>query len=407
MDAKKPIPLLIISDAITGPTGLGRIARDLAVRIHSHLPDQFRVATLGCGGISSQRFGFPQYVIEGIDDWLIPTLPEVWHDFAGQEKGIIFTIWDASRLAWFAQPSGIGREKVSRFPSLQSWLLHPPFERWGYFPIDADGPNNKLSFPLVQTMLGFDRILAYGQWAENLIQRSCEGSRTVIDLDHLPHGIDTSVFFEHNRPHCRKGFLAYTAARSLSGLTAPIEEDELLIGIVATNQNRKNWDLGMQIVSQLSETRKVRLWIHTDVLERCWSIPGLLIDYGLLNKAVISLGYLPDEQMAMAYSACNLTLGIGSGEGYGYPLAESLACGTPVLHGDYAGGAEIVPPKMRIAPIAWYAEGLYDCSRPAFYAGDWSDRALEFDGQRAALDPQYDWNNLWPRWQSWLKKGVV
>ena len=44
-----------------------------------------------------------------------------------------------------------------------------------------------------------------------------------------------------------------------------------------------------------------------------------------------------DEQMARMYSACNVTLGIGNGEGYGYPIFESLACGVPCIHGTYSG----------------------------------------------------------------------
>jgi glycosyltransferase involved in cell wall biosynthesis len=405
MDGSKPYPLLIISDAITASSGLGRIARDLATRIHAHMPEFFRVATLGYGGITSRHFGFPQYPIEGLENWVIPTLPEIWRDFAGNDKGYILTIWDASRLDWFSQPLGLGRDKLANFPALQSWLIDPPFKRWGYFPIDAHGPNQKLAFPLRQTIVGFDRILAYGQWAQDLIAHSLADNLMALNLSHLPHGIDTSVFYQHNRSECRKSFFTSTASKTLTGVAEPIQDDELLIGIVATNQSRKNWDLGIQTVSLIAKSRKVRLWIHTDVLERCWSIPGLLIDYGILDKTVLSLGLLQDEQMAKAYSACDLTLGIGLGEGWGFPLAESLACGTPVLHGDYAGGKEIVPPSMLMYPRGWYAEGLYACVRPAFDAQGWVDRAEVIAGMRTFLNPQFAWNNLWPRWQSWLEGG--
>jgi glycosyltransferase involved in cell wall biosynthesis len=175
---------------------------------------------------------------------------------------------------------------------------------------------------------------------------------------------------------------------------------------VATNQARKDWALAAETVAILSHVHKIRLWIHTDTLERHWSIPALLADYGLLDKTMISLGYLSDDNMAQAYSACNVTLGPGA-EGWGLPLAESLACGTPVIHGNYAGGAEITPIEMHVEPIAYRAEGLYACVRPVYNPQDWADRALQFAGQRTHLDPQYDWNNLWPRWKSWLQKGIT
>jgi glycosyltransferase involved in cell wall biosynthesis len=228
-------------------------------------------------------------------------------------------------------------------------------------------------------------------------------------LDYLPHGIDTSVFYERDRAQCRLKFGSITGARLLINTPqlSSIMDSEVLVGIVATNQARKDWALAAEIVAILSHVHKIRLWIHTDTLERNWSIPALLADYSLLDKTMISLGYLSDDDMARAYSACDVTLGIGAGEGMGYPLLESLACGTPVIHGNYAGGAEVVPYEMRVEPIAYHAEGLYACARPVFKASDWVDRALQFAGQRAHLDPQYDWNNLWPRWESWLQKGIA
>ena len=399
-------PLLLIGDAPSAPTGLGRIVRDLSTRIRSHLADVFQVATLGYGGPGSSRLGFPQYVIEGMEDWVIPTLPQVWEDFAANRRGAVFTVWDPSRLTWFSQPARC--ELLAGNSILRQWLVQAPFERWGYFAIDAEGPHGKLSFPIQQTLLGFDRVLAYSDWARKMILRSlAEEQAPISDLSFRPHGIDTEVFFESYRPLSRTLFFEITGAQTLNAKSAPILDDELLLGIVATNQARKDWALGIQTAAILSQQRKVRLWIHTDRLERHWSIPALLIDYGLVEKAVISLNLLSDEKMAQAYSACDVTLGIGLGEGFGYPLAESLACGTPVVHGDYGGGAEIVPPEMRIAPIAFRAEGLYSSVRPVFDPHQWVKCVLQLAGQRASLPPQYAWSNLWPRWEEWFRKGIA
>lgn len=401
-----PVPLLLISDAPSCSSGLGRITRDLAVRIHANLSNIFRVGVLGYGGTGSRKFGFSQYMIEGMNDWMIPTLPEVWEDFAGQEKGIIFSIWDASRLMWFSQPNRC--EMLNAYPVLRDWLIKAPFTRWGYFPIDAEGPNGKFSFPLNQTLLGFDRILAYGQWARDVIERSIgEGNAQNQSLDFRPHGIDTDIFYQHDRTESRYKFGSITGAQTLVKipLLSSVMNDEILIGIVATNQARKNWALGIETAALVAKDRKVRLWIHTDVLERNWSIPSLLVDYGLVDKTMISLGYLADEEMARAYSACDVTLGIGP-EGWGLPLGESLACGTPVITGNYAGGAEITPDEMHVEPIAYYREGLYACVRPVFNTKDWAEKVIRNLDKRATLDPQYAWNNLWPRWQSWFEEGL-
>src|ERR1700739_402354 len=130
-----PVPLLLLSDAVTAPTGLGRITRDLAVRISQKLPDVFRLGTLGYGGMPSRNLPFPQYPWTPNKDWIVYELPEVWKDFAGDEQGILMTIWDASRLLWLSRPENCQDTALRRF------LTNPPFKRWGYFPIDATGPN--------------------------------------------------------------------------------------------------------------------------------------------------------------------------------------------------------------------------------------------------------------------------
>lgn len=403
-----PIPLLLISDAPSSTTGLGRITRDLATRIHENLQDVYRVAVLGYGGPGSRKFGFQQYAIEGMSEWIIPALPEIWEDFAGDQKGVCMTIWDASRLMWFAQPARC--EMLSSYTVLKNWLMRAPFQRWGYFPIDAAGPHDKLTFSLQQTLLGYNRVLAYGEWAAGIVKETIGAEAAKVqDLDWRPHGIDTSVFYERDRAVCRYKFGSITRAQTLRGgpQLGSVLPDETLIAIVATNQTRKDWALGIEVAAILSKTHKIRLWIHTDGLERTWSIPALLVDYGLVDKAVISLGILSDDEMAQAYSASDVSLGIGLGEGFGLPLFEAIACKTFCIHGNYGGAPEWMPPEFLVEPIAYRYEGLYSNKRPVFSAQDWANKVSTIlqnsSRQQVHLSEKLDWNNLWPWWESYFR----
>src|SRR5271170_2044025 len=123
---------MILSDALTSPSGLGRIARDLATRIHANLPE-FRVASIGYGGTGSRHFPFPQYHIHSIHNWIVNELPGAWYDFAGAERGILLVIWDASRLDWMFNPP-----PSVTFPD---FLAAPPYDLWTYTPLDAEGPH--------------------------------------------------------------------------------------------------------------------------------------------------------------------------------------------------------------------------------------------------------------------------
>jgi glycosyltransferase involved in cell wall biosynthesis len=64
-----------------------------------------------------------------------------------------------------------------------------------------------------------------------------------------------------------------------------------------------------------------------------------------LEKDVEFLGYLPDEQLPIAYQAADLTvMPSQSLEGFGLVLLESLACGTPVLCTPIGGMPEVLNP---------------------------------------------------------------
>lgn len=326
----------------------------------------------------------------------------VWEDFAGTERGIVLTIWDASRMRWFARPETV------KHPELASWLAAAPFEKWGYFPIDASGPNGKLTAILGDTIKGYDRALCYSKWAEKIVENTI-GAKYAdrLGLDYLPHGIDTSVFKPHPKIEARNNFRQL----GFSGLT----DSSFLVGIVATNQARKDYGLGIETCSRLlQQDLDVRVWIHTDTMKRYWDIVALLTDFDLLGRVVVTTTQFSDEQMAWLYSACDVTLGIGGFEGFGYPIFESLACGVHVVHGNGGGAEEHLRNDMTVEPEAFHLEGQFNCLRPVFYVDDWVGTALQEYNDNGSLDPPepvtlpptLDWNNLWPNWEEWLRQGV-
>lgn len=391
-------PLLILSDAPASGTGLGRICKELAVRVATHLPDVYRVGTLGYGGIHDRHLPFHQYHIESMRDWFIPTLQEVWENFAGQEHGIILVVWDPSRVLWFARPElGTNPDKA-----MVEWLKKPPFEKWIYAPQDAAGPHNELSVMVRECLLGFDRVLAYSQWSEDTIRRSVDEAATERwQLTAIPHGIDTTIFRPH-RPD-REVF------KSL-GFTG-IQPEDKIVGIVATNQARKDFGLAFEALQLIAKEQPIKVFIQTDILERNWSIPALVYDFGLQAQTLVNTTVLSDELMARIYSACDVTLGIGAGEGFGFSTFESLACGTPHITGTYGGQAEHLTENLT-TPFAFRFEGLYNCQRPVYDPAKWAwriNRVLAGGKTgKSLLPPRLAWNNLWKdEWEPWFRAGQI
>lgn len=383
-----PTPLLVVSDGPNEPTGLGRIARDLCAQI---VRDRLPVDLVQVGGPSS--LWEPWRVVamgewERQGDWGAAFVDEVWRQKWGDQPGILWVIWDPSRLAAF-----VGRKARAQL--------------WSYPAIDAPNRNGTIGGPAGGAIGQADRVLAYGRWASEIIR-----TLRADPVPYLPHGL------------ALRGVTPATEAeqawaRAVLGPYA-LGEGVLLVGCVATNQSRKDLGLYFETLAELRRRGyKVYGWLHTDVLTKAWSIVQLVEDCWLAKRVTVTTETFSDRQLAALYQACDVTIAPGLGEGFGYPIVESLANGVPVVHGNFSGGRELVPKlEWRIPVREVRLEGVYAQQRPVFRAEDVAnavERAIQWRqeiGDRTAAAycrgavAHLDWASLWPRWRQWIVQGL-
>jgi glycosyltransferase involved in cell wall biosynthesis len=319
----------------------------------------------------------------------------VWGEFAGDEKGIVLCAWNPSWVWWLAD--------CEKLPDgdLKDFLRTEPFKKWLYAPIDGDVVDGKLSEDFRSILLGFDRLLAYGYYGAGVIAKTIGG---IKKPHHLPHGLDTSVFYPRPREEARNTFVK----RVIGGAGGEFKSDVFLVGVVATNSQRKNWPLVFEVCAELLKRGvNVGLWVHTDFPQRYYNLIALAEMYGMTKYTIWSNRKMSDDDLAWAYSAMDVTLAPAP-EGFGYPIIESLACGVSVVHGACSGGAELVPKNGLVEPIGFYGEGYHAIRRPVYRASDWADRAMEIGLPHglSLMSPKFDWQNLWPAWELWLREGV-
>lgn len=381
----KPIPLMFVGDGASLNSGLARIGRDLATLLSAN--PRFRVAYCGYDGIGSRKLPFHCYNMQGQVEYF--TWPQsvvgAWEDWRNGEEGIIFTVWDLSRLLWIAQPKYLQDE------TLKGWATDRSFKLWSYVPIDSTGPGNKLSAMSRETMLGIDRILAYTPFGQeqvvNTIGAEESGNR---GLDWLPHGLGDTWQPPIN-----------SATRNTR------------IAVVGTNQARKDWGTMAAACAALLRTDpSMKFWWHVNVDLNAWSIPGLMEDYGLTSSVEVT-HELSDAQLAACYQICDVTLSPGLGEGFGYSAFESLACGVPVVAIDYAGQASILetlnlPYDWSVKPMSWRLEGQHNCIRPVTNPAEWVEKVKQALGLKDIVFhvEHLRWKNLWPRWNRWFEDGL-
>lgn len=394
------VPILILSDDPGSLTGLGRVGRDIASLLCT-LP-QFRVGYLGRGSVGRRKFPFAQYSYPESGQWGEDYIAKVWNDFSGGDNGIIWSNWDASRLLWFSQPHTL----QSANPELAKFLGEGRnFLKFGYFPIDGTGPNGySLPVSMEAAVDGFDRVLATSEWGMNTLK---EGT-----ADWLPHGIWMDKF----KPFMPRGLEMAIQRTDRDYLSWKF--DGVYLGCNMSNQSRKDWPAAFECAAALKHDygNRFHAWFHTDTPLRYWNFYALAADYGVDDCTEVTLD-LTDEQLALRYSACDCTILPSGGEGFGYPIAESMACGTACVVTDYAAGQELVGDDCKVQPVAFRVDTQHNVRR-AVNSGyafaqkakgqieakrkDWEGRGEEL---RAKVE-HLSWLKLKTIWERWFLDGL-
>lgn len=375
-----PRPVLVVGDAPNLQNGLGRITRDLTTLLWDNREALgIDVAQLGWGYDGSP---WPWRVFPLVDgeNWGAGDIQQtlLWH--AGQSVGppaVVFTVWDPSRCYPITQV-------VGRMPQRQAQV-----ELWGYFPIDSHNRTGAIGGPAQEALHSYDQVLGYVRFGAEVLAKSLKrsggkGEADAGEVDWLPHGLDELWQpQEAERVQHRGEVTAYLNT---------VRRDDLLVGVVAANQPRKDFGLVFETVSRMRDefergggnkrTPSVKLWINTDRVvsksEIGWALPELAATYGWNNPRMLVTRQLADAQLASLYRRCGVTLAPGLGEGFCYPIAESLGCGTPVIHGAFGGGREIISnPRWVVGYGADRVEGPYALVRPVYDPELWATRALE------------------------------
>jgi len=152
-------------------------------------------------------------------------------------------------------------------------------------------------------------------------------------------GIDTNVFIPGNRGQAR------------TALGWP--QDAFIVGMVARNSgypNRKAYPQQIEAFAQFAKQHSdALLYIHAAGDDRvdpeATPIVWQLERHGLMDRVIwaspyaLNTGY-KTEDMVTRYQAMDMLLCVSMSEGFGIPLIEAQACGTPVLTGAWTAMLE-------------------------------------------------------------------
>lgn len=380
--------LVVLGDSPRMPTGLGRIAGDLAANLY-FARERLGVELVQCGW----EYGTPRLLAH---PWPLVAFPEVRQDWGASQ--VIPAIRDMQRQFGYADNQVVLLTVWD--PARCFEYRAVPWEKWGYFAVDGHNRNGGFGGPAAEAVRQYDRVLGYTEYGAGILGKVLGAT----GVQWLPHGHYWGA-----------------AERQQALEDAEPPQQGWRLGCVASNTPRKDLGLFFATLRELRDGgERVQGWLHTDeYVTGAWSVPELIDVYDIDHSWItLTTPPMDDRQLRALYASCAVTLAVGRGEGCGYPIAESLAMGRPVVHGDYAGGAEITPAEGRI-PVD---SGVFDTTnpyclqRPIVEVQDAAERcktlahrmlADETFGAHYAGSVAYlHWKELWPRWETWARQGL-
>ena len=164
-----------------------------------------------------------------------------------------------------------------------------------------------------------------------------------LESGYVPNGIESDIMKPCEMPDEHRAIFQ-------------IPKDKFIVGMVAMNKGDPPRKAFYQNIKAFVELHKKHpdtfLYLHTqdghpqrgeqiDLVAFCLA-QGLVIgkDFIFPPQHNMVLGF-PDHVMAELYSIMDVHLLVSMGEGFGIPILEAQACGTPVIVGDWTSMGEL------------------------------------------------------------------
>ena len=249
-------------------------------------------------------------------------------------------------------------------------------------------------------------VIVRAREAEYPLQYSQFGMQMMADAGisctYVPHGVATEIF----RPGDKR------AARAELGLP----QEAFLCSMVAANQgqpSRKAFAENLSAFARfrgrhpeaalyLHTTRRPRDGVHLEALLESLGIPDNAVSWVDQYAQVLGLG---EDYMAQVYQASDVLLAASCAEGFGLPLIESQACGTPVITTAFSAMSELTvngittePVQLQWSPLgAWQAVPsvvAIGVALETIYRWGTKEQARHAEAGRKFVVENFDWDHV-------------
>ncbi len=301
------IRVLLASDAVWANSGYAVEAALLArgIKEHCHLA---LLATFGLHG--------------GLQEWNgIPVFPGGADNFANDVIGKAARAWQADVIITLKDALVFNPQSFQGF----RWLPLTPCDH------DPSSPQ------VIERVRQSYRPIAYAPHGFRALRLAG------LDPLYAPHAYDPKIYYPMDKTEARKLF--------------QLPDDLFIVGTVAVNRgglpSRKSWVENLQAFAMFAEGKpNARYFLHTDLADDSYeagiALRPLMANMGILDKVLFCdqeryrypPGFAP-EYMRHYYNSIDVLNAVSNGEGFGIPVLEAQAVGTPVIVGDWCAHEDL------------------------------------------------------------------
>lgn len=358
--------MLWCSDSFMLPTGYSQVTRNILNGLYKSGAD--------IHNLSFQNVGFPSNFL--ISDRMIAPYNMYYMLHPGETYGnmgsvefysqqikpdVTAFLCDAFMIKWLTDKIEKDGKPATKRANVHGKTLF-------YFPFDSNEVYNGAK----EVMETIDIRVAMSKFAQNLLKK-----QTGLDSHYIPHGVDPLIYRPLPKPVVDK-------VRKDNGW-----DGKFVVGSIARNQSRKNLPALYKAFAEFSKDKKdVVLLMHCDPKDpQGTDLNDLANKLGIGDKVVygmqrFSLG-VPEYRINLAYNTMDVHVLSTTGEGWGLPIVESMATGTPNICTDYTTAKEIIGDRGIRVPMAK--------GHPYIVGQLNTDRALiDIDKLTKSLNQMYD-----------------
>jgi glycosyltransferase involved in cell wall biosynthesis len=309
-----PLRILWASNAPLVGSGYGVQTAQVISRLKR---DGHAVAVASNHGVNGFTLGWNEIPIfsPGLDGYgqdVIPPLYEKWKAIGGGEPTLIVTLFDV----WVYKDPAFDPLPIA------SWV-----------PVD----HSPLP-PEVRTFAAKHRMIAMSQFGQRMLDEAG------VKADYVPHAVETSIF--------------HPVAENRAREALNIPDSAFVVTIAAANKGnmppRKGWNEMLTAWGRFAQRHDdVYLYIHTDLIgHNGVPIPVLLNLRAAKNglpldrvrhapQPAYRMGDITAQMLNELYAMSDVLLSTSYGEGFGVPVIEAQAAGTPVIVSDATAQPEL------------------------------------------------------------------